>query len=160
MPVDWFVCLLPLLIVAAAGVAVTGGRAGKIGAWVAGGLLALFLLLYVIPGWLFWVFAHAGSREAQFRLGNHYSSRFGNNWPNIAERDRWWLRAAENGHPEAMYRVGYYSLFGKSRYIPKDLAAARRWMEAARKAGVADAGYGFRLLAEEEKEQAKRKNGG
>jgi hypothetical protein len=56
-----------------------------------------------------------------------------------------------------MYQVGYFSQFGTSKYIPRDLAAARRWLESAQAAGDPDAANGLRSLADEEAKAAKGK---
>ena len=123
MPVDFFVCLLPLLIVATAIPALFARHSRKAWLRVSGGLLALFLLIYFVPGWVLWVASQGGDADAQYRLGNYYWSRLGYNWPNVEARDKWWLEAARQGHPRAMYQVGYFSMYGTSRYIPRDLSA-------------------------------------
>jgi TPR repeat protein len=157
MPVDYCVCVLPLLIIIATIVAVVGGRRLKPARLVAAGLFALFLLIYFVPGWVLWVFAQGGDREAQFRLGNYYWTRLGYNWPDIEARDKWWVEAAEQRHPHAMYQVGYFSMFGSSKYIPKDLVASRKWLEAARAAGDSDAVDALQSLAEEEDKARNKK---
>ena len=156
MPVDFCVCILPLLILAAAVPAVVGGKSRKAWRWVAGSLLAVFLLIYFVPGWVLWVSAQAGNRDAQYNLGNYYWTRLGYNWSDIDARDKWWVEAAKQGHPHAMYHVGYFSMFGTSRHIPKDLVAARKWLEAAQAAGDYDAPSGLKSLAEEEAKAAGR----
>lgn len=45
----------------------------------------------------------------------------------------WYLKAAEKGHPEAMLKVGVRLFHGDS--TPADKPAARRWLEAAVRAG-------------------------
>lgn len=154
MPVDYCIYVLPLVIVAAAIPAIARGPYRKQWQWAAGGLLALFLLIYVVPGWVLWVAAQRGDRDAQFELGNYYWTRFGYNGSDIEARDKWWVAAANQGHPHAAYQVGYFSMFGTSQYIPRNLRAARRWLEAARAAGDQDAVDGLRLLAEEEAKAA------
>jgi hypothetical protein len=154
MPVDYCACVLPLLIIAAAIPAAIGGRRRKAWRWVAAGLLGLFLLIYFVPGWVLWGFAKNGDRESQFALGNYYWTRLGYNWSDIEARDKWWLEAAKQGHPHAMFQVGYFSIHGTSKHIPKDLAAARRWLEAAQAAGDLDAAEGLRSLAAAESKAA------
>jgi TPR repeat protein len=157
VPVDYCVCILPLLIIAAAIPAVAGGKYRKPWRWVAAGLLTLFLLIYFVPGWVLWVAAQRGDREAQFKLGNYYWTRLGYNLSDIEARDKWWVESAKQGHPHAMYQVGYFSQFGTSKYIPRDLAAARQWLEAAQTAGDPDAADGLWSLAEEEAKSPKGK---
>lgn len=154
MPVDYCACVLPLLILAVAILAVVGGKSRTVFRWVAGGLLALFLLIYFVPGWVLWAFAECGNRDAMFHLGNYYHSRLGYMWSDIDARDKWWVEAAKQGHPAAMYHVGYHSMFGTSRHIPKDLTAAREWLEAARAARHPGASSALTSLAEEEAKAA------
>jgi TPR repeat protein len=111
--------------------------------------------MYFVPGWVLWAFAQSGNREAQFKLGNYYWTRLGYNWSDIEARDKWWVEAANQDHPHAMYQVGYFSMFGTSKYIPKDLVFARKWLEAAQAAGDPDAADGLRSLEEKEAREAK-----
>ena len=157
MPVDFCACVLPLLILVAGMGAAAGGRDRKAWRRVAGALLAVFLLIYFVPGWALQGPAERGDREAQFALGNYYWRRLGKNWPDIEARDKWWVEAAKQGHPRAMYQVGYFSRFGTSQYIPRDLVAARQWLEAAQAAGDPDAADGIRSLAQEEARAARSK---
>ena len=134
MPVDLCVFVLPVLVIAFAIVAVLK-RHQKVWRCIAVGLFTLFALAYVLPGCELWLKARKGNRDAQYELGEYFWGRFGNNWPDIESRDKWWLEAAKKGHPEAMYKVGYYSQYGSSQFIPKDLTAARKWLTAAKQAG-------------------------
>jgi TPR repeat protein len=154
LPVDLFVCFLPLLIVAAAIPAVVAGKRRKAWRWVAGSLVGLFILIYFVPGWVLWVSAQGGSPDAQHKLGNYYWTRLSYIWSDIEARDKWWVEAAKQGHPHAMYKVGYFSMFGTSQHIPKDLVAARKWLEAAQAAGDYDAASGLYVLAQEEAKAA------
>lgn len=153
MPVDYFVLILPVLVVVALAVAVAPGRPRSVGLTIAGGLAALFLLIYLVPGWVLWAFAQCGHRDAQFHLGRHYDSRLGYLWTDRESRDRWWLAAAEQGHPEAMYHVGHNAILGTSSHTPKDYAEARRWLESARAAGASQAASDLRYLSEREAEE-------
>src|SRR5438045_3842893 len=139
MPVDFIVVLLPLLFIIAAVVAVGSRRLRRIAGILAGVFLLLFVLIYFVPGWLLMVRAHRGDANAQYELGVWYWTRCGYNWSDIEARDKWWLRAAEAGHPHAMYQVGYFHRYGSSSVIPKDLAKADDWIHAAAKAGDDDA---------------------
>ena len=118
MPVDYCVCVLPLLILVAAIPAAVGGRYRRTWRWIAGGLLGGFLLIYFVPGWVLWVFAQAGYRDAQYSLGNYYNTRLGYNWPDTEARDKWWVEAAKQGHPEAMLQVGWKSMSLSLRKVP------------------------------------------
>ena len=103
-----------------------------------------------MKGWVLEIRARKGDVEAQYRLGVYYWTRLGYMASDIEARDRWWVEAAKQSHPHAMYQVGYFSMVGTSRYIPRDLAAARRWLEAAKAAGDPDAASALHRLAEEE----------
>jgi TPR repeat protein len=150
MPVDFFVCIVPVLIIVATFFGLVAERHRRIWRWIAGGLAAVFVLIYFVPGWVYWCRARSGDREAQYELGNYYWTRLGYNWSNVSARDKWWLEAAKQGHPEAMHQVGYFSMCGTSKYIPMDLVAARRWLEAAKAAGVMHADESLEMLAEQE----------
>ena len=51
----------------------------------------------------------------------------------------WYGKAAEHGHPEAQYKLGYFYYLGK--YVLKDVPKALTWFEAAAAANYADAEY-------------------
>jgi TPR repeat protein len=157
MPVDWCVCALPLLIFLSAIPALTPGPHRKTARWITMGLIGLFLLIYFIPGWMLSVSAERGDPDAQYKLGNYYWTRLGYNWSDIEARDEWWVKAAQQGHPRAMYSVGYFSMIGTSKHIPRDLTAARRWLVAAQAAGDPDAASALRALTAEEAKEAKGK---
>ena len=139
MPVDFIVVLLPLLIIVAALVAATSPRLRKMAAKVAALLMFTFVMIYFVPGCLLMVCAYCGDTNSQYALGVWYWNRCGNYWSDIEARDRWWLRAAEAGHPHAMFQVGYFHRYGSSSVIQKDLAKADFWIHAAAKAGDDDA---------------------
>jgi hypothetical protein len=158
MPVDYCVFVLPLLIIIAFILALNvKGSARKFWLWIASSLFALYLSIYFVPGWVLWVFAQGGNRNAQFNLGNYYSHRLGYIWTDTEARDKWWVEAAKRGHPHAMHQVGYFSMIGTSKYIPRDLTASRKWLEAAQAAGDPHAADGLRALDEEEA-KSKRKS--
>lgn len=139
MPVDVCVVMLPVMILVATGLGVLGGRMRIVSRWLTGFLVCLFLLIYVVPGWVLWSFAVSGHRDSQYQLGNYYWARWGYNWPNLEARDHWWLMAARQGHPRAMSNVGACLMRGSSRTLPRDLDSARTWLEQARSAGDPDA---------------------
>ena len=150
MPVDYFVLLIPLAFFLAVFVGSIRRRARK-PAWVtAVVLLLVFLGIYFVPGWVLQIRSRNGDTDAQYRLGVYYWTRMGYMWSDIETRDKWWLEAAKGGHPHAMYQVGYSSMFGSSKYIPKDLDAARKWLESAVAAGDQDAKDAFPMLVTEE----------
>ncbi|MEO2088316.1 MAG: hypothetical protein ABGY75_02310 [Gemmataceae bacterium] len=147
MPVDYCVCIMPLLILVSLGVALAGrSRLRKPAVWIATWTAVLFVGIYFVPGWVLWVAASCGHADSQFRLSKYYNTRLGYIWSDIEARDRWLVEAAKQGHPEAMYWFGHHSMYGTSRHIPKDYAAARHWLTAARDAGVADASVALKEL--------------
>lgn len=147
MPMDYCVCLMPLLILVSLGVALAGrSRLRKPAKWLAIWSAALFLLIYFVQGWVLWVAASCGHADAQFRLSDYHSTGLESIWLDTEARHRWLLEAAKQGHPQAMYWVGHRSMSGTSRHIPKDSDAARHWLTAARDAGVPSAALKLKEL--------------
>ena len=156
MPVDYCVYLLPVLCLISALVTIVVRRSRKVSSWITLAIAALFLAIYFLPGWLAWPLAQLGNRDAQYALGEYYWTRLSYNWSDIEARDKWWVRAAKRGHSKAMYQVGYFSMFGTSSYIPRDLDAAEYWLKAAKDAGDLDAADALETLDNERRrEQAK-----
>ena len=95
--------------------------------------------------------ADAGSAVGMFAIGNLYLYKnyqalelpslmpWGQDKliPNMKEAYAWFLKAAEAGFPDAMSNVGVMLYSGRG--CPKDEAEARRWLEKAAAAGVAQA---------------------
>ncbi len=117
MSVDLVAFSLPILIVAAALAGVLGHKQRRRWRWTAVLLSALLVGVYFAPGWVLWIEARRGDRDAQYQLGNYYWTRFGYMLTDIEARDYWWVEAAKRGHPQAIERVRYFSRFGTSRYI-------------------------------------------
>jgi TPR repeat protein len=72
--------------------------------------------------------ADHGSKEAMFNLGNAYANGLGVP-KNKVRALEWWHKAAEAGHREAAYTLGY--VFLKSR-PPNQEKAVEYWTKAAR----------------------------
>lgn len=49
--------------------------------------------------------AESGDAEAQYELGNNYYFGFSGFSTNEEEADKWFLKAAEQGHAKAQYRI-------------------------------------------------------
>ncbi len=82
--------------------------------------------------------AAQGSATAQYMLGYAYEQGGHGLGPdNYSEARTWYLKAAEQAHPQAMFRLGL--LYENGRGIPKDSAVAILWYEKAAKAGNTDA---------------------
>ena len=75
--------------------------------------------------------ADQGFPEAQYRLGNMYSSVKDKRKNNAGVKAvHWYRKAAVNGHAEAQYRLG--SILCKGRYgVPEDDAKGIEWCEKA-----------------------------
>lgn len=146
MPVDFGVIILPILTLAAAGAAIVSKRHTKKWASISAASVLAMFVIYFLPGWWFWLGARKGDAESQYMLGVYYWTRLGYMWSDPANRDKWWLRAASQGHPEAMFQVGYHSMHGSSKYIPKNFDTASFWLEKARDAGNVDAIEGLKTL--------------
>ena len=80
-------------------------------------------------------FAERGSSMAMFYLANFYMSGYGTK-KNSEEAMRWATRAAEKGHPEAMYNLStYYRCAGGDDNVEQ----AVHWMRRSAMAGLAQA---------------------
>lgn len=84
-----------------------------------------------------------GSLDGQRDLGTLYAT---GDWTGPRDLDRaaeWYRRAAERGHSDAQYNLGFMYLLGEG--VPKDHEEGLRWLRLA-----ADQGYesSFRLLAD------------
>ena len=156
MPVDFIIILIPLAVLVSLFVASISKQARKYALTLTMIFVLTFVCIYFTPGWVLGIKARNGDAEAQYKLGEYYWTRLGYNWSDIEARDKWWVEAANQGHPHAMYQLGFFSMFGTSKYIPKDLDAARIWLEAAYAAGDYDAPSGLKSLAEIEIKESGR----
>lgn len=97
----------------------------------------MFIVVYLVPGWKLKSRAEAGDLESQYRLSWHYSHQFGYLWPNPDKARYWMLKAAENGHSEAMYTLGNSYSNDRNRLdLPVDLRKSRYWLGKALVNGV------------------------
>lgn len=142
MPVDLCVIVVPalvlLLLLAAIFVPATSrNKTVRPRRWVlswTGALAVLFLLAYVVPGWLWMAGSAAGSMEARYRLGCWYFERFGYNWPNHEKGWECLVSAAEGGHADAQCWLGLQHLYGSTMGMKKgsrDLEQAEFWFSKA-----------------------------
>ena len=77
------------------------------------------------------------SAEEQYERGNAYF--YGNGVEkNCYEAVKWWRRAAEQGHADAQYRLGFYG-YAEGIGAEKDDAAAAMWYQKAAEQGHAEA---------------------
>ena len=73
--------------------------------------------------------AERGNVLGQFIMGNFYTFGRGGVTPDKATAFKWYLKAAEQNHPEAQYNVGYMYENGDAGTI--DLGEAKRWYQKA-----------------------------
>ena len=73
--------------------------------------------------------AENGNALGQFIMGNFYTFGRGGVTPDKATAFRWYLKAAEQNHPDAQYNVGYMYENGDAGTI--DLAEAKKWYSKA-----------------------------
>lgn len=78
-----------------------------------------------------------GDAEAQLQLGNYYSADSDGGRARPAEAFRWYLKAAEQGVPEAQEAAGHMLLYGIG--VPADTNAAMEWYRKAAEQGRAEA---------------------
>jgi len=139
MPVDYLVCILPLVVglTLVIGLGALALRYRSAWRWLACAAVALvaFAAIYVLPGWQLRWKAAAGDLEAQYRLGRWYQQRYGNNFPNTAEALRWMSLAAANDHAAAQVWMGLQYQHGNSvsgvKIAPDANEAARWFIRAA-----------------------------
>ena len=82
--------------------------------------------------------AQAGDAEAQLRLGDYYcSGRAGNRYLGIGVD--WWFKAALNGNPEAMMKVGESFIMGLGD--KKGCEAGGKWLIRSFDSGCAHAAF-------------------
>ena len=84
-----------------------------------------------------------GSREAQRDLGAFYAT---GNWTgphDVVRAAAWYRRAADRGHADAQYNLGFMYLLGEG--VPSDSAEGLRWLRLAADQREESA---FRLLAD------------
>lgn len=90
--------------------------------------------------------AALGSSEAQYNLGELLY--FGSTQDRVRTNPKaaldWYTQAAEQGHVDAMYKVGM--LYEKGRGLKRDFHQAFTWYEQAAKQGHSDAQYALALL--------------
>lgn len=82
--------------------------------------------------------AFAGSPEAQYQLGIHYTTNGQWDWDK-ARGYRWFLEAAEAGYPDAQYMVGMSQLLGRG--TTQDEAGAVIWLTRAAEQGHSRSQY-------------------
>ena len=88
--------------------------------------------------------AKKGSARAQFLLGMLYERGVPGHGKDLAKAHTWFLKAAEQGHPMAQYKVGASFHFGTG--VTADRAQAVSWYRRAAGNGVAEAQHNLAHL--------------
>lgn len=84
--------------------------------------------------------AEQGDPEAQFNLGQHYSSGFGELLPqNLEEAFRWYKKSADQGFSQAQCSLAFCYLRGTG--VVKDMQTAQKWFLKASRQGDSVAQY-------------------
>jgi TPR repeat protein len=86
---------------------------------------------------------HLGSTDAQRELGVMYATGAWSGPQDLAEAARWYRLAAEKGHAESQYDLGFMLLLGEGE--PKNTEEGLMWLHRAGEQGEYSA---FRLLAD------------
>jgi hypothetical protein len=84
-----------------------------------------------------------GSIEAQRDLGALYATGDWTGPKDPALGAEWYRKAAERGHPDAQYNLGFMHLLGEG--VPSDPEEGLRWLHLSADQGE---GFSFRLLAD------------
>jgi TPR repeat protein len=95
-------------------------------------------LVLVLP------YAENGVPFAQYVVGAIMDGGFGNPEKKPEEAVKWYLRAAEKGHPEAQAALA--RAYEEARGIGQDFTQARRWYLAATEQDIREASYGLAVL--------------
>lgn len=89
-------------------------------------------------------YAEKGVPFAQYVVGAIMDGGFGNPEKQPEEAVKWYLRAAEKGHPEAQAALA--RSYEQGRGTAQDFAQARRWYLAATEQDIREASYGLAVL--------------
>ncbi|MGE4064895.1 MAG: tetratricopeptide repeat protein [Rhodospirillaceae bacterium] len=89
-------------------------------------------------------YAENGVPFAQYVVGAIMDGGFGNPEKNPDEAVKWYLRAAERGHPEAQAALA--RCYEEARGVAQDYVQARRWYAAATEQDIREASYGLAVL--------------
>jgi TPR repeat protein len=150
MPIDYIIILIPLIIIASAITAILVPATRDIALGVTIGSAVLFLFIYAVPGVYWMILARFGNVNAQYRLGIWHWKRFGYMYSNTEARDKWFRKAAESDHPEAMAQVGWFYIWTREGDPQSNYKAARYWLEKAARAGNRDAINSLEILRKRE----------
>jgi hypothetical protein len=121
MPVSYFPCVLPLLLVAVPLLFLPRGKKPFLVA-SAGSLVVLTLLLlpFYIPGWMLMIKARGGNPEIQYELDRWHENHCGaiQDWllwpcePDVLTGYAWLEKAAQQDYPPAVYTLGVRLKYG------------------------------------------------
>jgi TPR repeat protein len=89
-------------------------------------------------------YAENGVPFAQYVVGAIMDGGFGNPEKKPEDAVKWYLRAAEKGHPEAQAALA--RCYEEARGLPQDFTAARKWYAAASEQDIREAAYGLAVL--------------
>lgn len=91
--------------------------------------------------------ANLGNVDAQFKLAELYTNGQQGLTQDLVEARRWTQRAAEGGHPSAMYNLAMLMIDGTGGQ--KDMPSAVKWMRKAADLNVGDAQFNLGVLYEQ-----------
>jgi hypothetical protein len=121
MPVSYFPCLLPLLLVAVPLLCLSRGKKtfmiASTGSLI---VLVLVLLPIYIPGWVLMIKAGDGNPEAEYELARWHENHCGalQEWllwpctPDVLTGYAWLEKAAQQDYPPAVYTLGIRLKYG------------------------------------------------
>jgi TPR repeat protein len=126
MPVSYFPCVLPLLLVVAPLLCVLRGKKPfLIAAAISSAVLMLILLAFYVPGWILMVQARDGSPETQYELARWHENHCEaiQEWllwpcePDVLTGYAWLETAAQQDYPLAVYTLGVRLKYGD--HVPR-----------------------------------------
>jgi hypothetical protein len=129
MPVSYFPCVLPLLLVSVPLLCLARGKKSFRVAF-AGSLSVLILVLlpFYVPGWILMVKARSGNPETQYELARWHENHCEaiQEWllwlcePDVLTGYAWLEKAAQQDYPPAVYTLGVRLKYGYHVPRPAD----------------------------------------
>lgn len=126
MPVSYFPCMLPLLLVAVPLLCLPLGKKSFQRA-VVGSILVLVLVLltFYVPGWILMVRARGGDPDVQYELARWHENHCEaiQQWliwpcePDVLAGYAWLDKAAQQDYPPAVYTLGVRLKYGQ--HVPR-----------------------------------------
>ena len=126
MPVSYFPCVLPFLLVAVPLLCLARGKKPFLIATAVSLIVLILLVLpFYIPGWILMVKASDGNPQLHYELARWHENHCGaiQNWvlwpcnPDVLTGYAWLEKAAQQDYPPALYTLGVRLKYGQ--HVPR-----------------------------------------